>query len=53
MRIVNFERNYIIHPEGSCLASFGDTKVICTATISTDLPPFLRNTRQGLDDGGA
>ncbi len=47
MRTVNFERNYIIHPEGSCLASFGDTKVICTATISTDLPPFLRNTGKG------
>lgn len=47
MRTVNFERNYIIHPAGSCLTSFGDTKVICTATISTDLPPFLRNTGKG------
>lgn len=47
MRTVNFERNYIMHPEGSCLASFGDTKVICTARISTDLPPFLRNSGQG------
>jgi ribonuclease PH len=47
MRSISFERNYIMHPAGSCLASFGDTKVICTATVSTDLPPFLRDADQG------
>lgn len=47
MRTVNFERNYIMHPAGSCLAAFGDTKVLCTASISTDLPPFLRNSGKG------
>jgi ribonuclease PH len=47
MRTVTFERNYVIHPAGSCLASFGDTKVICTASVSKDLPPFLRNSGKG------
>ena len=47
MRAVSFERHYIKHPAGSCLAAFGDTKVICTASVSTDLPPFLRNSGKG------
>ena len=47
MRDVSFERNYIKHPAGSCLAVFGDTKVICTASVSDDLPPFLRGSGRG------
>jgi len=47
MRAVSFERNYIMHPAGSCLAAFGDTKVICTASVSSDLPPHLRNSGTG------
>jgi len=47
MRPVSFERNYVKHPAGSCLAIFGDTKIICTASVSTDLPPFLRNSGKG------
>ena len=47
MRPVSFERNYVKHPAGSCLAVFGDTKVICTASVSSDLPPFLRNSGKG------
>lgn len=47
MRPVSFQRHYIIHPAGSCLAAFGNTKVICTACVSNDLPPFLRNTGKG------
>ncbi len=47
MREVSFQRNYIKHPEGSCLASYGDTKVICTATIDNSQPPFLRETESG------
>ncbi len=35
------------HAEGSCLAEFGDTSVLCTATIETRVPPFLRNTGKG------
>ena len=47
MRPVQFERPYIIHPAGSCLASFGDTKVICTATLEESVPPFLRDSGKG------
>ena len=47
MRPVSFERHYVKHPAGSCLTVFGDTKVICTASVSTDLPPFLRNKGKG------
>lgn len=47
MRNVQFERNYLLHPAGSCLASFGDTRVICTAVIEKEVPPFLRDSGQG------
>ena len=47
MREVKFETNYLLPPAGSCLASFGDTKVICTATIEDKVPPFLRDTGKG------
>jgi len=47
MRTVSFERNYVMHPQGSCLAAFGDTKVICTASVSSDLPPHLKNAGTG------
>ncbi len=47
MREVNFIRDYIKHPAGSCLASYGDTKVICTASIEESQPPFLRDTELG------
>ncbi len=35
------------HAEGSCLVEFGYTKVLCTATVETTVPHFLRNTGQG------
>ncbi len=41
MRPVSFERGYIEHPAGSCLVSFGRTRVICTATVQADVPRFL------------
>ena len=47
MRPVHFERDYIIHPAGSCLASFGATKVLCTASLEMSVPPFLRDTGRG------
>ena len=47
MRPVSFQRKYITHPAGSCLACYGQTKVICTATIERDLPPFLKGKGQG------
>jgi ribonuclease PH len=47
MRNITIQRDIIKHPAGSALISFGDTKVICTATISTDVPGFLRDTGKG------
>jgi ribonuclease PH len=39
-------RDFLRHPEGSVLVEFGDTKVICTATVEDKVPPFLKG--QGL-----
>lgn len=47
IRKVNVIRNYTIHAEGSVLISFGNTKVICTATVADKVPPFLRNQGKG------
>lgn len=47
IRKIEVVRNYTIHAEGSILISFGNTKVICTASISDKVPPFLRNTGKG------
>ena len=47
MRSVEFIRNYLMHPAGSCLASFGDTKVICTASIESGVPRFLEESGSG------
>lgn len=46
-RKVECRRNYTIHAEGSVLMSCGNTKVICTASVSDKVPPFLRNTGKG------
>src|SRR5207302_4286297 len=35
------------HAEGSCLVSFGDTRVLCTASVETNLPPWLRGKGSG------
>ena len=47
MRPIRFERGYTCHAEGSVLVCFGLTKVICTASISTGVPGFLRGKGQG------
>ncbi len=47
MRAVKFIRNYTKHAEGSVLVEFGDTKVICTATVDDRTPPWLRGKGQG------
>lgn len=47
MRPVTIQRHYTKHAEGSVLVSFGDTKVLCTASIEERQPPFLRGTDQG------
>lgn len=46
-RLVTIETNYLKHPEGSVLVSFGDTKVICNATIETKVPRFLKGLGSG------
>ena len=47
MRTISFQRHFVMHPAGSCLASFGDTKVICTASISERVPPWLAGKGKG------
>ncbi len=47
MRPVSFERPYLTHPAGSCLARFGETAVICTASLETSVPPFLVGSGKG------
>lgn len=47
MRDVKITRNYTKHAEGSVLVEFGDTKVICTASIDESVPRFLKGKGQG------
>ena len=49
MRNVSFERGFSKHAEGSCFVKFGDTHVLCTASLEERVPPWLRNgPAQGL-----
>ncbi|MBB4101629.1 ribonuclease PH [Allorhizobium borbori] len=47
MRKVSFERNFSKHAEGSCLVKFGDTHVLCTASLEEKPPAWLRNSGKG------
>ena len=47
MRPIRFTRHYTKHAEGSVLVEFGDTQVLCTASIEDRVPPFLKGKRQG------
>jgi len=47
LRDVTFEKNVSLHAEGSCLVKFGNTHVICTASIDEKTPPWLRNSGKG------
>ncbi|HTO81625.1 MAG TPA: ribonuclease PH [Methylomirabilota bacterium] len=47
LRPISLEPGVSKHAEGSCLARFGDTHVLCTASIEDRVPPFLRNTGRG------
>jgi ribonuclease PH len=47
MRAVSFERGVSRHAEGSCLVKFGDTHVLCTASLEEKVPGWLRNTGKG------
>ena len=44
---VSFERGFSKHAEGSCLVKFGDTHVLCTASLEERVPPWLRNSGKG------
>ncbi|WP_372927228.1 ribonuclease PH, partial [Marinobacter sp.] len=46
-RDIRITRHYTRHAEGSVLVEFGDTKVICTASIENKVPPFLRGEGKG------
>ncbi|MEL6921676.1 MAG: ribonuclease PH, partial [Pseudomonadota bacterium] len=47
MRAVSFERGFSKHAEGSCLVKFGDTHVLCTASLEERVPGWMRNTGRG------
>src|SRR5699024_5916194 len=47
LRKVELIKNFIKHPEGSVLISFGDTKVICTASVEERVPLFMRGQGKG------
>ncbi|GAB1399459.1 ribonuclease PH [Aminivibrio sp.] len=47
LRPVSFERNYTRYAEGSVLVSFGNTRVLCNATVEERVPPFLRGSGKG------
>lgn len=47
LRSIKFTRHYIKHPEGSVLVEFGETKVLCNASIVEGVPKFLKDSKQG------
>ena len=47
LRPIAFEMGFAKHAEGACLIQFGDTHVLCTASIEDKVPPFLRNKGTG------
>jgi ribonuclease PH len=47
LRLIRLEPGFSKHAEGSCMARFGDTHVLVTASLDEGVPPFLRNTGKG------
>jgi ribonuclease PH len=47
LREVSFSAGFTRHAEGSVLVAFGDTRVLCTASVEVGVPPFLRGSGQG------
>ena len=47
LRPISFEKGVNLHAEGSCLVKFGNTQVLCTATIDEKTPHWLKNTGKG------
>lgn len=47
MRKIKVTKNYMKNAEGSCLIEFGETKVICSASVEESVPPFLKGSGKG------
>jgi ribonuclease PH len=47
MRKVNIIRDYLLYPEGSVLIEFGNTRVLCNASVVDNVPQFLNDSNQG------
>lgn len=47
LRPISFELGFAKHAEGSCLVKFGDTHVLCTASVEDRVPPWMRGTGKG------
>lgn len=47
LRPIRFTRGFTRHAEGSVLVEFGDTRVLCTASVENRVPPWLRNSNRG------
>jgi len=47
LRDIKFTRHYTKHAEGSVLVEFGDTKVLCNASITSGVPPFMKDSKKG------
>ena len=47
LRAVRLQRGYTRNPEGSVLVEFGDTRVLCTASVEERVPPFLKDSGRG------
>ena len=47
LRNIKVTKDFTKYAEGSCLIEFGDTRVVCTATVEESVPPFLKNSGTG------
>src|SRR5215210_3382641 len=47
LRPVRMQRAFTKHPEGSVLVEFGETRVLCTASVEERVPPFLKDSGRG------
>ena len=47
LRKVSLEPGFSLHAEGSCMVRFGDTHVLCTASVEDRVPPFMRGQGKG------
>jgi len=47
LRKIKVTKDYTKYAEGACLIEFGETRVVCTASVEDSVPPFLRNTGKG------